>query len=341
MRNRYAAKRAAPYLIAFILMTVTTRPASPQSQQNDWSLFLSLRETRQFDRTSNGVPIEDRIADGASAGLTYSTRTERSTVSLNGRVGANTQREPATNERDRLTYGAGFSWSYRSSARSQMRLSQRVSKNIRLDTLSELGVFPRGFDTLTATTTWSYQHQSGPRTSWGTSLGYGYRKFDNARPIDGSQIVLDEDPFGDDVAIPTGVFDEPENLDLPDGENDVLRILATEGLLDTNTRSHRASASFGMNHSFTQRTSLGVGFGGGYRSIDSNNARDGTYGSARATIQRTTSVSGAMSIGYTLSRSFVVEPGVVVHTLFAGWSYSPRTSSPVHLSFWRCQSVRG
>ena len=53
----------------------------------------------------------------------------------------------------------------------------------------------------------------------------------------------------------------------------------------------------------------------------------GTNGSARAIFQRTTSVSSAVSIGYTFSRTFVVDPSVAVHTLFAGWRYSPRTSS--------------
>ena len=276
MRKRHALERVSAYLIA-ILLLMTVAASSARAQGNDWRLFLSLRETRHFDRLQNDVPLEDRINNGATAGLSYSTRTERSTISLNGRVGVNVLREPADQSRDRLNYGAGFAWSYRASARSQMRLSQRVSKNIRLDTLAELGVLPRNFDTFTATTGWSFQKQTGPRTSWNTSLGYGFREFGNTVPIDGSQIVLDEDPFEDDLAIPIDVFDvdEEDALDLPDGEDDVLRILATEGLLDTNTRSHRASASFGLSHSFSQKNSLNVGIAGGYRSIDSDNARRG------------------------------------------------------------------
>lgn len=306
------------------MMIVTTRVASPQSA-NDWSVFVRLRETRQFDRTNDGVPVEDRTADSASAGLSYSTRTQRSTFGANARAGVNAQREPATDQR--LTYGAALAWTYQPSERSEMRLSQNVSRNLRLETLSDLGVFTGNFDTLTATTSWGYQLQSGPRTSWNANLGYGYRQIDNAEPVDGSQIVLDEDPFANDVAIPVDVADDSDILEISDGEDDLLQILATEGFVDTNPRSHRGSASFGLNHSFTQRTSLNVGAGAGYRSITSSNSRGGTFGSVRAALQNNVTVSSAVSVGYTLSRTLVDDPGIAVHTLFGGWSYSPTTSS--------------
>lgn len=327
MRKRIPGTRFASGFIVFMFVIITARSASSQSGINDWGVFLSLRETRQFDRTNNDVPVEDRIADSASTGFSYSTRTEHSSFVANGRVGVNVQRKPETNQRERLNYGGGLAWNYQPSARSQMRLSQRVSKNIRLETLSNLGVLAGNFDTLTATTSWSFQHQSGPRTSWNTSLGYGYREIDNPDPVAGSQIVLDEDPFGEDVAIPLDISNESDVLEPPDGENDVLRILATEGFIETNARSHRGSASFGLNHSFTQRTSLNVGAGAGYRSIDSSSPRGGTFGSFRATLQNSIRASSAISAGYTLSRTLVADPGVAVQTLFGGWSYSPSTSS--------------
>lgn len=328
MRKAYGFERVPTTLILVLpLMTLAPRPA--RSQQNDWSLFLSLRETRQSDRGQTGRAFDDRITDGASAGLSFSTRTERSSVGFNARTGVNFQREPDTESRDRLNYGGGFAWNYRTSPRSSMRLSQNVSKNIRLETLSELGRIGADFDTLTATTRWSFQHQSGPRTSWGTTLGYGYREFGNRAPVEASEIVLNEDPFGDEVAIPTEAFTPTDfdEMELPDGEEDILRIVATEGLNTTDAVSHRASASFGLNHSFTQRTSFNVGVAGGYRSIDASRAREGSYGSVQAVLQRSTSVSSAVSTGYTFSRTLVIDPSVGLHTVFAGWSYSPTTST--------------
>lgn len=316
-----------PYVVALILMTSTASSTWAQTQSgiNDWSVFLTLRHTEELDHIRNDIPIPDRISNGADVGITFATRTPRSSVGVSGRVGANVYEDDLS--QNQVTYGVGFSWNYRASSHSNMRLSQTFNKNLRLETLANLGLVPNDFGTTSATTTWSFQQQSGPRTSWSAGLGYQFIELTNRRPIGGSQIVLDEQPFGDEISIPLIDATVPTKLDLPDGEREILRILATEGLTDRSTRSQNAHASFGLNHSVGQYTTLGFSAGGGYRTIDSSFAQDGPVGNVQLFIQRALTTANAVSAGYTFQRSFAIDPNTTIQTLFGGWTYSPKDSS--------------
>ena len=53
-----------------------------QTPPNQWSLGLSLRESRQFDRVVNDGLGDGRITDSASVNFGYSTNRERSSLSL-------------------------------------------------------------------------------------------------------------------------------------------------------------------------------------------------------------------------------------------------------------------
>jgi hypothetical protein len=322
-----AFEHEATYLLALTLMTTMVGSASPQtqSQPDAWNLALTLRESRALDRVRSGEPAEDRIIDAADASLGYSTRTERSNVGFFGRVGGNMYQDELSE--DQITYGAGFSWNYRATERSNMSLTQSVNKNLRLDTLASLGLSPNDLDTLSANTQWSFQGQSGPRTSWSTGLGYNFAELRSLVPIQGSQIVLDEQPFGDEISIPLIDTSDPTQVALPDGETDILRILATEGLSDRNARSQQAYASFGLNHSIGQRTSLGFSLNGGYRSIETAQAQNGPMGVVQMFLQQATSTASAVSVGYTFQSSFAIEPNVTIQTLFTGWSYTPEDST--------------
>ncbi len=202
MRKPYALERRAPYLVALILMTTSASSTLAQTQSggNNWSVFLTLRHTEELDRVRNDILFPDRVSNGADAGITFATRTRRSNVGFFGRVGANVYLDDLF--QNQVTYGAGFSWNYRASSRSNMHLSQAFNKNLRLETLANLGFVPNDFGTTSATTTWSFQQQSGPRTSWSAGLGYQFIELTNLTPIRGSQIVLDEQPFGDEISIP-------------------------------------------------------------------------------------------------------------------------------------------
>ena len=227
MRKPYALERRAPYLVAFILMTTTASSTLAQTQSggNNWSVFLTLRHTEAIDCVQNDIATPDRIQNGADAGISFATRTQRSNVSFFGRVGANVSQDDRF--QNQATYGVGFAWNYRTSSRSNMRLSQAFNKNLRLETLANLGVVPNDFNTTSATTTWSFQQQSGPRTSWSAGMGYQFTELNNVTPLGGSQIVLDEQPFGDEISIPLIDATAPAELELPDGEQEILRILAT------------------------------------------------------------------------------------------------------------------
>ena len=86
-----------------------------------------------------------------------------------------------------------------------------------------------------------------------------------SQAIPSSQIVADEQPFGNDLSVPIeeelGGF-----LPIPDAEDNVLAILATEGLDETGERSHFTTASFGLNHGLSERMTIGGNVQAGYRS---------------------------------------------------------------------------
>lgn len=326
MRKRYAIGRPAPYVVAFFLMNSTALSTFAQAQSggNKWNAFVTVRHTEELDRVRNDEPVPDLISNGADAGLSFATRTERSNVAFFGRAGANIYDDESFE--NQATYGAGFAWNYRTSSRSTMSLTQVVNKNLRLDTLSNLGVVANDFSTLSASTSWSFQKQSGPRTSWNAGLSYQFAEMTNSTPIPGSQIVLNEQPFGDEISIPLIDTTAPAEAVLPDGEQEILRALATEGLADPSVSWHNASASFGLNHAVGQHTTMGFSVNGGYRTIDSSFGQDGTAGAAKLFIQRALGVSNSVNAGYTFQRSFVVDPNTTIQTLFGGWSYATEDS---------------
>ena len=316
-----------PCVVALIVMasTASSTWAQTQSGVNDWSVFLALRHTEELDRIRNDIPVPDRKSDGADVGISFATRTPRSSVGVSGRIGANAYEDDRF--QTQVTYGVGFSWNYRASSRSNMRLSQTFNKNLRLETLANLGLVPNDFATTGANTTWSFQQQSGPSTSWSAGLGYQFIELKNLTPIRGSQIVLDEQPFGDEISIPLIDATAPTELELPDGEQEILRILATEGLANRSTRSQNAYATFGLNHSIGRHTTVGFSANGGYRTIDSSFAQDGPAGSVQLFIQRAFTIANAVSASYTVQRSFVIDPNTTIQTLFGGWTYAPEDSS--------------
>ena len=61
---------------------------------------------------------------------------------------------------------------------------------------------------------------------------------------------------------------------VPDVEDTVVDILATEGLSTTQTDSHHANAGFGVNHRISEYSSLGFDLMGGYRTFDSDTSDD-------------------------------------------------------------------
>ena len=308
-----------------MLMSARSSVAQTQTDRYGWSTTASVTHTQEVNRVRNDEPFPNRIWNGLDAGLTFTTRTPRSLFGVYGRVGANVFDDQQFE--NQLTYGAGFTWDYRTSSRSNMSLTQSFNKNLRLDTLSDLGLVPNDFNTTSATTTWSFQQRSGPRTSWSVGAGYSFTELGNRTPIRPSQIVLNESPFGNEISIPLIDTSAPTEIDLPNGEEQILRILTTEGLVDRTARSQTLYGSFGLNHAIGERTKIGFNVNGGYQTINTSVAGDGPASRAQAFFQRALTTSNFANVGYTFERSFVVEPQTTIQTLFGGWTYASDSSS--------------
>ncbi|HJS75310.1 MAG TPA: hypothetical protein VJ921_13555, partial [Vicinamibacteria bacterium] len=48
-----------------------------QEPPTQWTFSIGARETNEFDRIDDGLPIEDRVMDGVNTSLGLSTRTEK------------------------------------------------------------------------------------------------------------------------------------------------------------------------------------------------------------------------------------------------------------------------
>ena len=175
----------------------------------------------------NGVATGNRIVDNVNAIFGYSTNRPRSSLSLFGRVGVNVPRD--SEQRNRANFGLGLGWNHSVTEHFQSRLDVGASRNFSIEKLSNLGFFAPNLTSYSANAGWGTQYQVSARTTISTSLGYRFREFQNSQAIPSSQIVLDEQPFGDDLSVP--VDEDLEGfLPIPDAEDDVLAILATEGL---------------------------------------------------------------------------------------------------------------
>jgi hypothetical protein len=299
-----------------------------QEPPTQWTFTIGARETNQFNRIDDGVPVDDRIMDAANTSLALSTQTERDQFGLFGRVGANVYR--SGEDRERLNYGAGLSWSRQFSVQSMSRLSLSVDRGFRAETLSSLGLLAPGVDTFATNASWRLQHQTTPRTSISTSLNYHHIDLETDEPIPGSQIVPDEPPFLDDfppLPSPQNPSDDG-GLIVPDVEDTVVDIIATEGFSTNQTSSHHAFAGFGVSHLISEYSQLGFDVSGGYRIFDSETSdvedrRDGGQAGLRVYTQRRIGQSSNIGTQYSVSRSLVREPATTIHNLVGNYGYTP------------------
>jgi hypothetical protein len=306
-----------------------------QESPTEWTFSLGARESNELSRITDGVEGEGRVMDGVNASLGLTTRRERDQVGLFGRVGANVNREAGAEDRGRLNFGAGLSWDRQFSTQSHSMLMLGVDRGLRAETLSSLGVIAPGIDTFTTTAAWSLQHQATPRTSFSTSLSYRRLRLESDEPILGSQIVPDEPPFPEEFP-PLPSPSDDGGVVAPDVEDDVVDVIATEGLSATLTDSHAAFAGFGVNRRLTEYSSFGVDLNGGYRTLDHGSTgeedrQDGAQGGLRVWVQRRSGPSSTYGSSYQASRSLVVDPEVTIQNLVGSYSYA-RSGSSVALS---------
>jgi hypothetical protein len=299
-----------------------------QEPQTQWTFSLGARETNEFARIDDGEPVDDRIMDAANTSLGFNTRTEKDQFGLFGRIGANVYR--SSENRERLNYGAGFSWARQFSVQSQSRLSLSVDRGFRAETLTSLGLLAPGADTFATNASWTLAHQATPRTSFSTSFNYHHIDLETDEPIPGSQIVPDEPPFIDDfppIPPPQNPSDDG-GLIVPDVEDTVVDIIATEGLTTNQNSSHHAFAGFGVNHLISEYSQIGFDLSGGYRMFDSetsnvNDGRDGAQAGFRVYAQRRVGQASSVGTNYSVSRSLVMEPPTTIHNLVGTYGYAP------------------
>ncbi len=298
--------------------------AFAQEPPGEWSLTVGARESGEFSRVFNGVAEQDLMMDNVNLGFGYQSRTEYSQYGLFGRVGYNNYREG--DDRERFNYGAGLSWTRTPSQRFNSTLQIGADRGFQAETLSNLGVLGPGFDSSAAHASWTLQYQTSPRTSITTGVNYEYMRFESDRPVPGSQIVLGQTPFRNQF--PSLFPDRRDNdeLPLPDVEEGVIDILATEGFNRGVSGSHSGSATFGLSRTLTEYSSLGFDLAGGYRTIDRGDSlflQEGAQSAFRFWAQRRSGGSGTYNTFYSLSRSLILDPANTIHTLSGGYSYTP------------------
>lgn len=301
-------------------------PCSALSQEppGEWRLSIGARESNQFDRTVDGVLQEDLILDNVNLGIGYSTRTERSQYGLFGRAGANAYREG--DQSDHFTYGAGFSWSHTPSARLSSTLALSANRGFQAETLTNLGVLAPGTDSSAAQADWQLQYRTSPRTTVSTGLFYNYVRFESDQPLPGSQIVVPQTPFRDNFPRLAPERRVDGEIPLPDAEEGVVDILATEGFLLGASGSHAGMAIFGVSHQLSQYSTFGFDLGGGYRTIDRGDPeflQEGAQGAFRFWAQRQAGRSSTLSTSYEFSRSLILDPATTVQSLTGGYGFSP------------------
>lgn len=306
--------------LSLSLTNLTT--AQEQQPRTTWNVGLGIQEANQYDRLFNDVFQQDQILDNANATFGFSTRTPRARVGLFGRVGADFYRKGSYS--DRVNYGGGFSWDFAPSERLRSILSQNVNRGFMIQTLSELGVLAPNVDTLAANTSWSLDYRTSPRTMVSTTLAYSFAEFESDQAIPGSQIVLNQQPL-------TGPFRSfgleragtDNELQVPDAQDAVLQILATEGIGVSKTTSHWATAIFGLRHRLTEYSMIGLDLGGGYRTIHTatEEPRDGAEGAFRVWAAKDIGSSTQASANYTFRRSLALRPNTTIHSLIGGFGH--------------------
>jgi hypothetical protein len=340
-RSRESFARLAMLTCCFLAPSVRS---TAQSQPKEWTFSLSARESNEIDRVTNGVSEADLIQDNFMASFGVSNRAERSRYGFVGRVGYDFYREGES--QDQLLYGAAFAWDHDPSPRFRSLLSFGIDRGITADTLSSLGVLAPGVDSTSGMASWAIQHQKSPRTTIASSFSYNYVLFETDQPITGSQLVLGQSPFRDDFPpILSGPSDTGE-LELPDAEQSLLGIVATEGFSSPQTTSHWGSATFGVTQRLTEYTSMGFDFGGSYRTIERTGVgnQDGAEAGFRFWSQRRIGESKDVGGAYSLMRSLVNTPSTTVHSLVGGFGYYPRGKSMTlrvsgGVSYYQAESV--
>jgi hypothetical protein len=298
--------------------------AGAQEPPTEWTLSLGAQESNEFSRVFDGVEQEDLILDNVNAQLGVQTRTQRSHLGFFGRVGYDFYRQ--SDYQDRFTFGGGLAWDYQGQ-RFGSGLSLSIERNLTAQTLSSLGVLAPGLRTDTINAGWAFNYQKSSRTALYTSLSYDNVKLESDRGIPGSSIVLPQSPFRDAFEPLLGAPDpptDPDTIELPDPEESILDILATEGFSSPTTHSQWANVGFGVNHRATEHTTWGFDVGGGYRTIDDRivDLRQGSEGGFRFWTQRTVGQGSLVSASYDFQRTLVLEPAQTIQSLVAGYSYS-------------------
>ena len=292
-----------------------------QTPPSTWTFGLGFYETRQLDRTVNGEPTGDFVMDNANIQFGYATVRERSRVSFSVRAGTSFPREGIEERRNQNDFGLGFGWNQRVTEHFQSTLDLNVSRNFSRETLSDLGLIAPDLTADSAGASWTTQYQAGPSTSLSTSLSYQFIDIANVRTIPGAQIVVTEQPFRDTLSIPL-MDDDGGPLPIRDAEQDILAILATEGLDGRANRSQDASAGFGLNHRVSERTSIGFQVSAGYRTFQQGLQSEGSQAMGRLFVQRSIGKASALNAAYDISRSIVLVPTTTIQSVFGGYSTS-------------------
>jgi hypothetical protein len=306
-----------------LLSFLTPAVASSQSRPQQWNFMLGAREANELSRIVNGVEENTRIADNVNSALSFFSNKPQSTLNLFGRLGVNLFREG--DNRKRYTYGGGFGWTHAASERFQTQLSAAFSRGIRLETQSNLGILAPDIQSMSGNVQWKTSYQSGPRTTVSTSLGYIRTHVQNSQPIDGSEIVLDTQPFVDEFSRPLDSITSAARNTLADAETDVLNILATQGLLSKDTSTQYASLSANVTQQLSENSSIGFDLLGGYRQIDYQGTlgtRDGAQGAIRFQADRRVGTTNSLGTAYQFQRSLAIVPNTTVQTLVAGLTHT-------------------
>lgn len=303
------------------------RPGTAQNTTESWSFAFGVREGRELNSILNGVPLEeDAVRDSADVSISYSKARERGAIAFLGRIGTNFLRDDETSDfsNTAVNYGGGLSWSRQLGTRTSSALSLNVSRNFRLETLSTVGGFGRDATGTAGGASWQIQHRSSQRTTWTTGVGYNATRIASATPIQPSQLVLREQPFADSLTSPFNEFSSDGEVNVRDAEDDVLQILATEGLAGTRSTLQSGNVTLGMNRRFTERTSIGFNVSGSYSTLSSDVAeRDGAGAQLSAYAQRTVGRSSGVFSSYQFQRSLVLDPSTTIHSVFGGFNYAP------------------
>lgn len=290
-----------------------------QAPPSQWNVGMSVNESRQFDRVTNGEPADGSVVDNVSVNFGYSASRERSSLSFSANAGTSIRRGGEEGRNNRINAGLGFGWSQRVTEHFQSTLSVNASRNFSRERLTELGIVAPNLESYSAGVSWSTGYQASASTGMSTSLSYRFTDIVNSEAIPGSQIVLDRQPFGNGLTIPTEVGG---NVLVRDAQEDVLDILATEGLDGRGNRSQFVSAGFGLGHTLSQRTTIGFNVSTGYRILERGISAGGTSAAGQFYVQRAVGKTSSLNAVYAVTRSLAIVPTTTIQTLSGGYSTS-------------------